>query len=199
MSAPAVIALFVAATTPAAGTTGPSAPSAIWSVPMAHTGGVLVGMRLALSIAWPSSYNPFPLSRSGERFARAYTVPPELRGDRALLESDGDPWAINLIGHSLFGAELHGRVRRCGGGFLQALAFTAGASVLWEYGIESFHKRPSAVDLVLTPVMGAALGEGRYQLQRYLARRPLTVGRRVLEFLIDPLGETERGLLQTRC
>ena len=98
-------------------------------------------------LAWPEAYDPLPLSHSGHQFRQAYNQGPEFRRDRWLLESDGDPWAINVIGHGLFGAEVYGRVRQCGGGPWQALAFAAGTSVVWEYGIESWSKRPSAVDL----------------------------------------------------
>jgi hypothetical protein len=177
----------------------PSSSSPIWTVPVWHTTGVVLGMRLGLSILWPEAYAPLPLERSARQYRLAWTMPPEYRRDRRLFESDGDPWVINVVGHGLFGAEVHGRVRACHGSFWQAAAFTAGASVLWEYGPEAFHKRPSAVDLMITPVLGAALGEGRHQLQRWIRTRPRTAWRRVLEILIDPLGEGERGLLGTRC
>jgi hypothetical protein len=156
-------------------------------------------MRVGLSLIWPGPYDPLPLSRSTAQFARAYGEPPELRRDRALLESDGDPWPINVVGHGLFGGEAYGRVRQCGGGPLAASLFTAGASAFWEYGLEAFHKRPSAVDLVLTPALGAALGESRFRLQRWLRTRPRTALRRAVEVLIDPLGEAERAWLGTRC
>jgi hypothetical protein len=174
-------------------------PAPTWTVPLAHSAGVLVGMRLSLSVLWPDAYDPLPLARSTRQFGRAYQGPPEFRGDRGLLESDGDPWAINVIGHGLFGAEVYGRVRQCGGGPWQALAFVAGTSLVWEYGIESFHKRPSTVDLVVTPLLGAALGEGRYRAQRWLRTKPRGFWRRFGEIVIDPLGEGERGLLKTRC
>jgi hypothetical protein len=177
-------------------TTGPVRS---WAVPIGHTVGVLVGMRLSLSLIWPRYYDPFPLERSSHQFGRAYNQPPEFRNDRGLLESDGDPWSINIIGHGLFGAEIYGRVRQCGGAPWQALAFTAGTSLLWEYGIESFHKRPSGVDLILTPLLGAALGEGRVQFQRWLRGKPRGFWRRFGEIVIDPLGEGERGILKTRC
>jgi hypothetical protein len=175
------------------------APETTWTVPIVHSLGILAGMRLTLSLAWPDAYDPLPLSRSGQQFERAYTQPPDFRRDRSLLESDGDPWAINVIGHGLFGAEIYGRVRQCGGGPWQALAFAAGTSAVWEYGIESFNKRPSAIDLVATPVIGAVLGEGRVQAQRWLRRRPPGFWRRLGEIVVDPLGEGERGLLGTRC
>jgi hypothetical protein len=177
----------------------PTPPETTWTVPIVHSVGLLTGMRLALSVAWPDAYDPFPLRRSGQQFERAYNQAPEFRRDRALLESDGDPWAINVIGHGLFGAEIYGRVRQCGGAPWQALAFAAGTSALWEYGIESFNKRPSAIDLVATPVIGAVLGEGRVQAQRWLRRRPPSFWRRFAEIAVDPLGEGERGWLGTRC
>lgn len=170
-----------------------------WTVPVAHTLGLLAGMRLTLSVAWPDAYDPFPLSRSAHQFRQAYNQGPDFRRDRPLLESDGDPWTINIIGHGLFGAEIYGRVRRCGGGVLSSLAFTAGTSVVWEYGIESWSKRPSGIDLVATPVIGMALGEARYQAQRWLRGRPRGFWRRLGEIVIDPLGEGERGILKTRC
>ena len=170
-----------------------------WTVPVVHSLGVLAGMRLSLSILWPEPYSPTPWSRSAASFRRAYDRPPEYRSTRWLLESDGDPWAINVIGHGLFGAEIYGRVRQCGGGFWQAFAFTAGTSVVWEYGVESFNKRPSAVDLVVTPLVGALLGEGRYRALRALKRRERGFWRRFGEIVVDPLGEAERGLLKTRC
>jgi hypothetical protein len=170
-----------------------------WTVPIGHAVGLLAGMRLTLSLAWPDAYDPLPLSHSGHQFRQAYNQGPEFRRDRWLLESDGDPWAINVIGHGLFGAEIYGRVRQCGGGPWQALAFAAGTSVVWEYGIESWSKRPSGIDLVATPLIGAALGEARYRAQLWLRGRPRGFWRRAAEIVIDPLGSAERGLLHTRC
>jgi hypothetical protein len=200
----AALALWLAATDPALPpssvvTPVPTIPETTWAVPVGHAVGLLAGMRLTLSLAWPEAYDPFPLSRSGHQFAQAYNQGPEFHGDRALLESDGDPWAINVIGHGLFGAEIYGRVRQCGGGVLSSLAFTAGTSAVWEYGIESWSKRPSGIDLVATPVIGAVLGEARYQAQRWLRRRRPGFWRRFGEIVVDPLGEGERGLLKTRC
>ncbi len=156
-------------------------------------------MRLGAWAIWPDPYAPLPLSRTARQFKLAYTMPPEFRRDRALLESDGDPWPINVVGHGLFGAEIYGRARACHVPAWQAVAFTVGASVVWEYGLEATGKRPSALDLVTTPLFGAALGEGRHRLQTWLRTRPRTTLRRVVEFVIDPLGETERTVLGTRC
>jgi hypothetical protein len=174
-------------------------PRPTWTVPVAHALGVMAGMRLTLSILWPQAYDPLPFGSSAARFGRAYTLPPEYHRDRGLFESDSDPWQINVVGHGLFGAEIYGRVRQCGGGRLAAFAFAAGTSAVWEYGIESWNKRPSALDLVATPVLGAMIGEARHQTQRWLRTRPRSGLRTFVEILIDPLGEFERGALRTGC
>jgi hypothetical protein len=115
------------------------------------------------------------------------------------LESDGDPWQINVIGHGLFGSEIYGRVRQCGGAPWQAFVFTAATSAVWEFGIESFNKRPSTVDLIATPVIGAVLGEARYRAGRWLRVQPRGFWRTFGTIVVDPFGEFERGVVHTRC
>lgn len=184
---------FTSTSPPSAEATG-ATPS--WWVPAAHAGGVLVGMRLAVSLAWPEAYDPTRLAEMRRQLRIAYTRPPELRRGRDLLESDGDPWWVNGPGHALFGSEIYGRARQCGRGAGAALGAAALASVAWEYGLEAPHKRPSAVDLVWTPLAGAALGEGRFRLHGWLRRRGAAPW---LLFVVDPLGEAERRLFRTGC
>lgn len=173
-----------------------SAPAPDWTVPAAHAGGVLLGMRLAVSVAWPEAYDPTRGGEMREQLRLAYTRGPEFDRSRALLESDGDPWWVNGAGHALFGSEVYGRARQCGHGAGAALLAAAAASVAWEYGLEAPHKRPSAVDLVWTPLAGALLGEGRFRLHRWLRGRNAS---RWLLLAVDPLGEAERRVLRTRC
>ncbi len=173
------------------------APSArTWTVPAAHAGGVLLGMRLALSVAWPDAYDPTRGADMRRQLRIAYTMPPEFDASRGLLESDGDPWWLNGAGHALFGSEIYGRTRQCGGGPVAALVAAAAVSVAWEYGLEAPHQRPSAVDLVWTPLAGAVLGEGRFRLHRWLRARNASGW---LLFAVDPLGEAERRFARTRC
>ncbi len=190
-----LLATAITLTTPS--TTPP--PTPIWSVPLAHAAGVLVGMRLSLSLAWPGAYALSPLRDRGTQFARAYTSGPEFHSDAPLLESDGDPWTVNIIGHGLFGSEVYSRARNCGAAAWQAALLIAGASTLWEYGIESFNKRPSGIDLVATPILGVALGEARIAAHNWLHTRPRGLWRSVAEIVVDPFGEAERGWLHTRC
>jgi hypothetical protein len=169
---------------------------ASWSVPAAHAGGLMLGMRVTLSVAWPESYDPTGVDAMRDNLRLAYTRAPELHTGASLLESDGDPWWLNGAGHALFGSEIYGRTRHCGGGPLAAFLVTSVASTVWEYGIEAPHQRPSALDLVWTPVVGGLLGEGRFRLHRWLSARRASPW---LLFAVDPLGESERRLLRTRC
>jgi hypothetical protein len=170
-----------------------------WLVPLAHSALLVGGMRVSLSLLWPRAFDPTRLEENLGNFQRALTLPPEFHAGRPLLESDLDPWWLNGVGHGLFGAEVHLRFRQCGHPAWGAALATAAVSTFWEYGVESFHKRPSAVDLVWTPLFGALLGEGRYQLHRLLERQGPGLGWTVLRTVVDPLGEAERRLVGTGC
>lgn len=172
------------------------------TVPVVHSAVVVAGMRASLSLLWPEPFDPFRFPQNGVQFRDAYRSPPHFEGNRSLFESDGDPWAINVVGHGLFGSEVYLRFRQCGQSPLGSLLATTAASTLWEYGIEAFHKRPSAFDLVWTPVVGGLLGEGRWQLYRAIrgeGRDAPRGGKAALLFVVDPFGEAERRLLDTGC
>src|SRR5512138_950497 len=192
---PHLLALSLLASPPeAAAPSAPSRPS--WTVPAAHAGGILLGMRISVGVLWPETYDPTRFRAEAEQLRLAYGRPPELRSGRSLLESDGDPWWLNGFGHGLFGSEVYGRTRQCGHGPAAAFLAAAALSVAWEYGLEAPPKRPSAIDLVWTPVFGGLLGEGRYRLHRWLKARGSAGW---LLFAVDPLGEGERRVVGTRC
>lgn len=156
---------------------------------------MLAATRLGLSALWPDA---FALTPAGERwatFGRSWTSAPAWRGDAPVFESDGDPWPINAVGHGLLGSELYLRHRQTHHGPWVCLAATAAWSLLWEYVIEAWHKPPSGIDLAWTPTGGALLGEGRYRLWAALRAGPGTGWRRVLLYVVDPLGQLERDLL----
>jgi hypothetical protein len=172
------------------------ADGTVWSVPALHTAGLALGMRVTMSLAWPDAYDPTDWNAQREQLRLSFTRPPEFDRHRALLESDGDPWWLNGVGHALFGSEVYGRTRQCGAGPGTALLAAAAVSTTWEYVVESPYQQPSAIDLVWTPLAGALLGEGRFRLQRWLrARDPRTW----LLFVVDPLGEFERRAFGTKC
>ena len=164
-----------------------------------HTAAVLIGMRLGAAALWPADYGPAALGSAPSHLREAITQPPLLRTDRSLLQSDGDPWTINVFGHGLFGSEIYLRSRQCGGGALEAFAWTAGATIAWEYALEGTAKRPSAIDLAWTPLVGGLVfGELRFLGYRALAGPDPGLLRRVVRVILDPLGSVERAG-GTRC
>ena len=98
-----------------------------------------------------------------------------------------------MLGHGLFGSELYLRARTCHLPWYGALAFTAASSALWEYGFEGNGVRPSALDLVYTPLAGMALGEGRHVVWRAAGGLASAGLRTFLRAAVDPFGEAERA------
>jgi hypothetical protein len=174
-----------------------SEPEPQWSVPIAHGAGLLMGMRVSLSVLWPKSYDLWPTEQARRNIERAYTEPPFYDPHRPLLESDGSPLFLNVVGHGTFGSEVYQRARACRLGLLGSFALTALTSSVWEYVLEAPHQHPSAVDLIWTPFAGAAFGELRFHLWRLARGDPLgtpPLTRRAMMILLDPFGEAERAL-----
>jgi hypothetical protein len=84
---------------------------------------------------------------------------------------DDDEWQWNYVAHPLWGSETYLRARGQGFDPIESFLFSAGASFVWEFGIESWSARPSIQDLVITPVAGMLLGELRFRLKRQLIER----------------------------
>ncbi len=80
---------------------------------------------------------------------------------------DHDRMEFNFWGHPAWGAETYLLARNQGFNWFVSFLFSTGASVMWEYGFEAFAERPSFQDLILTPVIGAAIGEIRFQVRKY--------------------------------
>jgi hypothetical protein len=160
------------------------------TVAAVHGVALMAVMRGTESILWPD-----PFSRPahfGEHYEEAFTKPPVFDLKKPFMRWDGDPLFINVVGHGLFGSELYLRARQCRFGWGGSLAFAAATSAIWEYAIEGNGTRPSAEDLVYTPLMGAALGELRYLAHR--AASGLSPGlRTVVRVVVDPFGEAERA------
>lgn len=163
-----------------------------WTVPIFHVSATMLVMRGTEAWLWPNEFANFEPAYVGQRYAAAYTQWPKFEASAPAFQWDGDGRLINLGGHALFGSEAVLRARQCGVHWVGALAFAAVASTAWEYGVETTGARPSAQDLVYTPLAGLALGEGRYVLWR--AARGSGPWSRVARALLDPLGELERGL-----
>lgn len=160
---------------------------------IAHHHAVMLGMRLTEIWLWPEPFaDTEPLLLSG-RYVTAFTQPPKWNGSARAFEWDGDPWWINGLGHALFGSELYLAARRCRFDPVPAALLATAGRAVWEYGYEANGVRPSALDLVYTPLAGAVLGEMRYWAYRGAAVLP-GVPKAVLRGLMDPFGEVERAL-----
>jgi hypothetical protein len=160
------------------------------TVAAVHSLALMTAMRATEAYLWPD-----PFARS-EHFAAHYeeavTRPPVFDPDKGFMRWDGDPLVVNVVGHGLFGSELYLRARQCRFGLGGSFAFAAATSALWEYAFEGSGVRPSAQDLVYTPLMGLALGEARYAVYRAAASLGAPA-RGILRAVVDPLGELERA------
>ncbi len=162
-----------------------------WVAPIVHTTVLLTTMRVTEAYLWP---HPFAEPRDfGDHYRETFTKAPIFDSHQRAFEWDGDRWTINVIGHGLLGSELYMRARTCEFGWAGSLAFAAGSTVAWEYLFEGNGVRPSALDLVYTPLAGLVLGEGRYQVWRAAAGIENATWRGVVRALVDPLGELERA------
>ncbi len=169
-----------------------SAPEAEWAPPVLEATGLFLVMRLGEAVIWPEPFARTEPDFWAARYADAFTLPPKFDTSRAPFAWDGDPWTVNVIGHGLLGSELYLRARQCHFGWAGSLAFAAGASAVWEYAFEANGVRPSAQDLVYTPLVGFALGEARFRIARSLAGQRGAAA--LLRVVVDPFGEAERAL-----
>ena len=98
----------------------------------------------------------FPREASFKKFGKNFISLPEFK--------DGDSSATNYIAHPLFGAFTYYVFRRQGYTARQSFGATVLQSALFEYAVEGFVERPSGIDLIVTPLVGAPLGAkaGKY-------------------------------------
>ncbi len=169
------------------------APS--WALPVAHNVGMLLLVRAGCSALWPDHFDITEVSENARIFNRSWSEPPTFDLDQAPFEWDHDPWTINVIGHGLMWSETYLVYRRSGYAWWHSLLMTTAWSFAWEYLVEAWHKHPSGIDLLWSPVAGGLLGEGRYQLLRRIKRMDRSAGRHILLYLIDPIGQLERDAL----
>jgi len=116
---------------------------------------------------------------------------------------DEDEWAINYIGHPVFGAVYYTMARNDGMDIFESALFsTVMSTFFWEYGYESFAEIPSIQDLIFTPLLGAFLGEGMHYLEGELDDNEGKIwGFQGIGsfsyFILDPMGNIAQGLSET--
>lgn len=108
---------------------------------------------------------------------------------------DHDKFVFNYVLHPYGGAAYYMSARSCGfncwGSFLYGFAIS---TLFWEYGFEAFNEIPSVQDLVITPVVGAVMGECFYRAKRSIVSHGYELlGSPVLgyiaAFFLDPVNE----------
>lgn len=115
---------------------------------------------------------------------------------------DKDDLYLNYVAHPYVGAIYYMGARSAGVNAPYSFLYSFALSTFfWEYGIESFAERPSIQDLIITPTLGAILGEGFYQAKRCIRdndRKLLgsrALGQTVI-FLMDPMTEVTEWLFR---
>ena len=161
--------------------------------PIAHGVALLTAIRVTEAYLYPTPFAESPAGW-GAYYKETFTRRPLFDVHKRAFEWDGDPWTINVIGHGLLGSELYLRARHCRFGVAGSLLFAAAGSTTWEYLFEGNGVRPSAQDLVYTPLAGLVLGEGRYFAWQAAGGVANPTARGVFRAILDPFGELERAV-----
>jgi len=104
---------------------------------------------------------------------------------------DQDAYVVNYVLHPYWGATYYVRGRERGFSRPQSFFFSAGLSLLYEYGLEALFEPPSYQDIFITPVLGSLIGEFWFWGVRQNIKTksgPLTWQNKTVLVLTDPLG-----------
>jgi len=109
---------------------------------------------------------------------------------------DKDHWAVNYVTHPYWGAGYYIRGRERGFSHTESFWIAALYSTVYEFGIESFLEQPSIQDLIVTPVVGTALGVYFEKVRDRIRGQvePLSFSDKIKLGLTDPLGALNRGV-----
>jgi hypothetical protein len=100
---------------------------------------------------------------------------------------DRDSLSWNYGAHPLMGSLSYLSYRNKEAHWAEAFAGAAVNSLIYEYLIAGGTQRPSINDMIITPVLGSLLGEGAYQLKKWLMRdHHLSVMEKIMLTLTDP-------------
>ena len=112
---------------------------------------------------------------------------------------DSDDAYLNYVLHPYWGGAYYVRAKERGFSDEQAFMYSTFLSALYEFGAEALFEQPSIQDLVITPVVGSAVGYYFMRVRENIARREFETGRlrtrdRWTLALTDPLGTINRQL-----
>jgi len=103
-------------------------------------------------------------------------------------EFDHDHWSWNYEVHPYMGSITYLTYRNRDASVWESFAGSALNSVIYEYIIAGGTQPASLNDMIVTPLGGSLLGEGLYQLKKYLLRdKYLTSFEKILVTICDPV------------
>jgi len=111
------------------------------------------------------------------KFADAWTKPPKW---------DKDGWVVNYVSHPYSGSLYYNAIRDLDYTPLQSFLYTTYKSAFWEYVVESWVETPSIQDLIFTPIGGALVGEGSYQLTQKMKKGGFNFFEKVIVTITNP-------------
>lgn len=101
---------------------------------------------------------------------------------------DTDHWSWNYEVHPYMGSQSYLAYRNRRASILESFAGTALNSLIYEYVIAGGTQTPSWNDMIATSLGGSILGEGLYQVKKYILRdNYLTVIEKLLITICDPI------------
>ncbi len=142
------------------------------------------------AILWPTSiagHVGLYILKEDFDWSRAVTLRMYERSFTSWPRLDKDHWSWNYEVHPIMGSFSYLSFRNRGASVLESIGGTALNSLIYEYLIAGGTQTPSWNDMVVTPIGGALLGEGIYQLKRFFVRdRYLTLVEKVIITVADP-------------
>jgi len=106
---------------------------------------------------------------------------------------DDDKWQINYIGHPIAGSFYYNSLRSQNASIFHSFLFATTQSFIWEYFIEATAEKPSTQDIIVTPIVGAILGESTHRLTMNMRRNGFNFFEKVFVVIFDPMFVLNNG------
>jgi hypothetical protein len=106
---------------------------------------------------------------------------------------DEDNWKINFIGHPIAGSIYYNSLRSQNENMFHSFLFATAQSCIWEYFIEATAEKPSTQDLIVTPIVGAILGESTHRLTMNMRRNCFNFFEKVFVVIFNPMFAINNG------
>ena len=106
---------------------------------------------------------------------------------------DDDDWQLNYIGHPIAGSYYYNSLRSQNASIFHSFLFATAQSFIWEYFIEATAEKPSTQDLIVTPIVGAILGESTHRLTMNMRRNGFNFFEKVFVVIFNPMFVLNNG------